>query len=287
MESCKAAGVKTVGEYAFSNCESLKELELADGLETIGEYAFSDCKLLSAIELGDGIKYVDSYAFFNCHGVETITLADSLEFIGEAAFANCHKVKTLELPTELKVLSTGAFSGCTDLETVTIGEKVETFGSAVFSGTKLENLASNEDVFYVGGWAVKCNDSNITSLTKLKDGTYGIADYAFMGLEKLESVSLKGIKYVGNASFASCSKLWDVKFDQELIILGDNAFRVCPALKQVTFTDTESSPSKLTTIGSYAFYDCTVLHEANINLPKSITTIGTYSFNNTDRKSVV
>ena len=281
MESCKAAGVKTVGEYAFSNCESLKELELADGLKTIGEYAFSDCKLLSAIELGDGIKYVDSYAFFNCHGVETITLADSLEFIGEAAFANCHKVKTLELPTELKVLSTGAFSGCTDLEAVTIGEKVETFGSAVFSGTKLESNASTEPIFYVGGWVVKCNEANITSLTKLKDGTYGIADYAFMGLENLESVSLKGIKYVGNASFASCSKLWDVKFDQELITLGDNAFRICPALKQVTFTDTETNPSRLTTIGSYAFYDCTVLHEANINLPKSITTIGTYSFNNT------
>ena len=281
LESCKAAGVKTVGEYAFSNCESLRELELADGVETIGEYAFSDCKLLSAIELGNGIKYVDNYAFFNCHGVETITLAGSLEFIGEAAFANCEKVKTLALPAELKVLSTGAFSGCTALETVTIGEKVESFGSAVFSGTRLEALASNEQIFYVGGWAVKCNDGTVTSLTKLKDGTYGIADYSFTGLEKLETVSLKGIKFVGNAAFASCPKLWDVKFDQELLTVGEHSFRACPVLRQVTFTDDEDLPAKITTIGSYAFYDCTVLHEANINLPKSITTIGTYSFNNT------
>lgn len=87
-----------------------------------------------------------------------------------------------------------------------------------------------------------------------------------------------------------------IKFDDDVIAIGDNAFNGTP-LKTISlpqsvtyigeeaFGDCEdletiNFPEGLTSIGYDAFYDCVKLTE--INLPESLTYIGTYAFGGCD-----
>ena len=56
--------------------------------------------------------------------------------------------------------------------------------------------------------------------------------------------------------------------------IGDEAFRSCHSLTEITIGDS------VTTIKGWAFYDCTGLTE--ITIPDSVTTIEEYAFYNCD-----
>ena len=41
------AGVGSISDYAFSDCENLKKVEIAEGITGIGAQAFADCTSLT------------------------------------------------------------------------------------------------------------------------------------------------------------------------------------------------------------------------------------------------
>lgn len=264
------SGVTSVGEYAFSNCGALKSVSFGDSLKTVGEYAFSDCTSMTSADLGASVESIDMYAFYNCHAMSELDLGEKLLTIGDSAFSNCIALTELKLPETLTDIGMKAFYGSTAIETVTVGDSLRRIGNEAFRGTKIEGEAG--DIFYLGGWVVACNDKNITSI-ELREGTYGIADYAFSYCTKIERISLSGIKYVGYASFGGCSVLWDVAFDDALIELGKYAFASCPKLTDVYLGDATE------TIGDFAFYDCSSLF--NMDIPDTVWEIGANAFNNT------
>ena len=81
--------VKTIGESAFFNCESLTSITLPEGLETIGDSTFSWCNNLTSITLPEGLKTIEDRAFIGCESLTSITLPEGLETVGKSAFYRC------------------------------------------------------------------------------------------------------------------------------------------------------------------------------------------------------
>ena len=68
--------VTTIGERAFSNCDSLTSIVIPDSVTTIGNYAFRFCNSLTSILIPDSVTTIGKYAFYSC---------DSLTIYCEAA----------------------------------------------------------------------------------------------------------------------------------------------------------------------------------------------------------
>ena len=43
----KGLPVTSIGDYAFSDCDSLESIQISNGVTSIGDYAFDDCDLLT------------------------------------------------------------------------------------------------------------------------------------------------------------------------------------------------------------------------------------------------
>lgn|GEM_PF-1791943 len=48
-------GVTEIGELAFNNCESLKEITIPDSVTKIGDYAFNNCESLKEVTIPDSV----------------------------------------------------------------------------------------------------------------------------------------------------------------------------------------------------------------------------------------
>lgn len=270
-----ASGVQTIGEYAFSNCTNLQSVDFSASIESVDQYAFADCTSLTSIEL-PGAKKLASYSFLNCSAVETLNLGTKLESIGVGAFTGLVKITKVVIPDSATSIGESSFAMCELLDDITIGSGVTSIGPYAFYGTKLYNDA--EGIVYIGGWAIFAKNRDLASITPkantaLREGTYAIADAAFIELQNLSVVELSGIKYIGKQAFAKCPKFYQFISDGALESIGDAAFYSDIMLYSVTVG------GSLKKIGNNAFQDCATL--LNMDLPDSLTEIGSYAFRNT------
>ena len=78
-------GVKTVGEDAF-NKSNLMKIVCPKTLEYIGDYAFSYCSKLTDIDINEGIISIGSSAFYECSSLITIDIPASCLTISSGPF---------------------------------------------------------------------------------------------------------------------------------------------------------------------------------------------------------
>lgn len=112
---------QTLGNYAFFECESLKEITLPEGLTSIGVRAFYGCTKLWSIKLPDTLTTVRELAFANCDALLTIDFGQGLTSIGINAFYNCDSLTEIKLPTSLKSIPASCFAGCVSLTKIDFG----------------------------------------------------------------------------------------------------------------------------------------------------------------------
>ena len=180
-------GVTSIGECAFNNCVSLKTITLPDGLTSIGESAFSDCKSLETIIIPEGVTSIGEGTFSGCYELKTITLPDGLTSIGESAFSDCEALKTIDIPKGVTIIGEHAFSDCKLLKTITIPKGVTGIGKGTFSGCEaLETITISEGVTSIG----ECAFNNCVSLKTitLPDGLTSIGESAFVGCQSLNQL---------------------------------------------------------------------------------------------------
>ena len=89
--------IKVIPRFAFSDCSSLKIVNLPEGIETL-EYMSFGCNSgekstrISSIRLPNTLKRIESNAFTENHHLTTITIPENVEYIGTNAFANCNNL---------------------------------------------------------------------------------------------------------------------------------------------------------------------------------------------------
>jgi hypothetical protein len=87
-QACLPNTVKSLGEYAFSGCIELVNINLGNGVETINSYAFNRCEKLENINLGTSLTALGDFAFFECIALKSIAIPDATTLIGKGAFLN-------------------------------------------------------------------------------------------------------------------------------------------------------------------------------------------------------
>lgn len=108
--------------------------------------------------------------------------------------------------------------------------------TSIGSGVSIFNIILREKDLFVRD---KSSYSKVTSVV-IPGSVTNIADHAFYGYDKLESVTLsKGIKRIGEAAFAFTS-LTEVTIPDSVVFIGDNAF-FKTGITEITIPDSVTS----------------------------------------------
>lgn len=151
LERVEVLGGRTLGENAFFECATLKEVTLPEGLETVGVRAFFGCEKLWSVTLPDTVSAVRESAFAGCDSLLSATLGVSLTTLGINAFLNCDSLTSIVLPDTLTALPSSAFSGCASLEIADLGG-VKTVGAQAFRGCRaLKTVIADGEVDFAEG----------------------------------------------------------------------------------------------------------------------------------------
>lgn len=104
--------VTEITNNMFERCQNLEHIYLHDGLKSIGDYAFQDCNSLGGITLPNSVTKIGKGCFSHCEYLkEGVTLSDAITEIPEEAFADCGYLHEIKLPAELKRIGYRAFCG--------------------------------------------------------------------------------------------------------------------------------------------------------------------------------
>ena len=120
-----------IEDGAFGGCKRLVQVDTHDGIRRVGVDAFSDCTSLRRINLKSAVE-IGLEAFYNCYNLESVEFGDRLEIIGDAAFSRCSSLKTpLKLPPNITI-GICAFFKCKRLADIELSERIETIGVRTF-----------------------------------------------------------------------------------------------------------------------------------------------------------
>ena len=193
--------VTTGAPWHDSHSASVKKLVVEDGITSIGNDAFSDCESLVSAELAEGITSIGDGAFTGCYDLEKINIPNSVTSIGYDAFDSCWTLPSLELPSGLSKLESSAVS-FTAFKELTIPHGVKVVDS--YLATYNDNLTTVtleegvEEIWHRAFWGCeKLNNITIPRSVKKIEGE------AFLECTSLKSVTISKNCNVASDAFPS------------------------------------------------------------------------------------
>lgn len=103
-------GIISIGSYAFSYCNNLKDFTIPSSVQSVGSFAFAGAGLTSVV-IPQGVTKIQNATFSDCLALEEVTIAeDSVTNIGYNAFANCESLRKITIPTSVSEIDSTAFS---------------------------------------------------------------------------------------------------------------------------------------------------------------------------------
>ena len=177
--------------------------------------------------------------------------------IGYRAFTSCYGLTSIEIPASVTSIGDRAFYYCPGLTSIEIPSSVTSIGEFAFSAC-----------------------SGLTSVT-IGNGVTSIEEYAFHNCRGLTSIEIpSSVTSIGWGAFENCDGLTS-------IVVGDgnsvydsrgNCNAIIETASNTLIIGCKNTiiPSSVTSIGGYAFYDCTGL--TSIVIPEGVTIIGDWAF---------
>ena len=289
--------VTSIGESAFSDCSSLTSVTINSDAIVNKTYTYYDefywvnlsnifgSQVVNYI-IGDDVKGIGEYAFYGCSSIASVTIPNSVTKIGDYAFSRCSSLLSVTIPESVTSIGISAFSGCSSLTSplynahcfaymppalkgaYTISDGIKQIsGGAFYDCSSLTSITIPNSVTSIGERAFYyC--SSLTSIT-IPNSVTNIGSYAFSGCTFAES------NFVNNSNLnAEENNYWGAELvDRELdglLIRNDTVIDCRPSVTMVTI------PDYVTSIGDFAFYDCSSL--TSITIPNSVTSIGDFAF---------
>jgi uncharacterized repeat protein (TIGR02543 family) len=249
--------------------------QLKEGITGIADYAFAGCQGFTAVTLPDVVT-IGECAFYGCTNLMDFRAGKALTYIGKNAFVYCTILRNVYVrDSQLKVIEDGAFYNCQRLSSMDLPDTVETIGSLAFTDTAFK--ASIDGVIYVDNWAVGSKSQYIQNIT-IKDGTVGIADYAFFNCQFIMMVEFpSSLEKIGRGSFLLCNIIFIEQFPENLREIDDYAFYACESANFGIDNDLNLVlPDSLERIGRSAFYNAGFMY--GLEISGSCKYIGDYAF---------
>ena len=312
------SSLQILEQGAFSRT-GLTEVVIPDGVTSIGAWAFDNSPSLARVTIGKSVTSIGNLAFEGCTGLKTVINHSSLNIakgstnngyvayyadeviniqngsiVGDFAFAVKDSVNILTaylgssteiiLPANYRgenyVIGESAFRYCSGLASVTIPASVTSIGDRAFQGcSSLTEIAIPASVTSIGHYAF----SHCSGLTEIAipAGVTSISNWAFYGCSGLECIVVEAgntvydsrencnaiIETATNTLLAGCK---NTIIPVGVTSIGDYAFEDCTGLTEIAI------PAGVTSIGERAFSHCSGLTE--IAIPASVTSIGDWAF---------
>jgi len=308
--------VKSISNYAFRYCKSLKEFKFHEGLETIGVGAF-DGTALTEITLPKSLKWCN--AGLRSGTLKKVTFADGIEEIPQSCLESVNNLEEVVIPESVKSINNYAFRYCRSLKKFKFHEGLETIGVGAFDGTALTEITLPKSLTWCNGGLRSGTLKKVT----FTDGIEKIPQSCLESANNLEEVVIpESVKTIDDYAFRYCKSLKKIEFHEGLETIGNGAFdnsglveitlpkslKTCihpfrtQTLKKVTFADgieaipshcLENSsgleevilPDSVTAIDNNAFgYTSSLRH---IDLPSGLTTISANAFENSGLRDIV
>lgn len=222
---------------------SIKSVKIPGTIKSIGSYAFSECEDLQTVEIQEGVQLIGSSAFQKCTSLESVTIPGSVSVIEDSTFAGCEKLGSVIISSGITTIKSDAFSLCTNLNSLNIPNSVTKIEDGIAYGCislKSIQVASDNTVYSSQNGVVY--NKNKTALVLYPCGN-----------ESVLFAIPSGIKVINNCAFMSASHLSKITFPEGLQKIADGAFLGCNNLNNVQV------PSTVTSLGKYAFANCSAL----------------------------
>ncbi len=259
------------GELLLISADSdIVEAEIPAGVHEIANCAFSYCEQLKKVHMADTVVSIGMLAFSHCPALSEITLSEGLQIIRDAAFQKCTSLKEIVFPDGINEIDAGAFQDCDAIRYAAIGsETAKALGKSGYS-FRVADLPYEMKYQYPETEAVleliRVLDQEITSAT-IPEGINIIGGSVFKACEKLTEITIPGsVTEIGDYAFSACENLTDITISEGVTKIGDHAFSTCKNLTEITI------PGGVTEIGDYAFSHCKKLKAFSI--PASVKKIG-------------
>lgn len=283
--SIEYAWTDKIPDQAFSRCDNLLTVQIADGIKEIGMGSFQNCTNIKKIVIPESVQTIGSSAFRMCKSLEDVTIPQSV-ITAKSPFSGCEMLKTagpiggnynlkfgwektipreafaygsftdIYIPDSIEQIEALAFERCSSLSHIVIaGEKTRISG-AIFP--KCPNLISAGPI---GG------NYNIEYASEEQ------AKKMFAGANALTTVVLPdSMEKLPSGMFGGCSSLINVKLPANLKEIDVGAFRGCKSLEKIVI------PAEVTTIALNSFPECDQLTEVYFkgNAPQVYELNGTY-----------
>ena len=290
--------VKLINKDAFFGCNITGTLSL-DNARAVGDFAFANNKSIKELILPETLQSIGEYTFYGNTKLEKVTVkADKVKY-GPYVFSECTSLTEIEM--NANVIPTGAFYGAEKLSKVIIGRDVASIGEFAFGDTAITAFdvaegnatykAQTDKSYLVSAdgktlllvaprvsGEFKLTDKNITTVGRGAFSSNGrltsiilpnvtvLEDYAFAYCDRVEKIELGKLTHIGEyaffktgiktlPSFEGVSEIGKYAFGYTAItsvtipdgmIIGEGAFCECSKLQTVVIGDD-------VTIGKAAF----------------------------------
>ena len=249
--------VTSIGDGAFSECNSLKSINIPDTVTRIGRSAFEDCYSLTSINIPPSLTTIEDGTFLGCHSLRNTNIPDTVTSIEDYAFSECNSLKNINIPNGVTRIGDSAFFNCNSLISITIPSSVIAIGMNPFGGCHADLKNESKALIYEHNILFNKDKTTIISY-RAKDANYVIPDSvtsiqacAFLGCNSLTSIIIPdSVTSIEACAFFGCNSLTSINVSNSVISIGVNAFEGCISLKSINI------PDSVTGIGGNAFRKC-------------------------------
>lgn len=247
--------VTKIPDYAFHNCENLKNYNIPNSVTAIGDYAFYRCASIKGnLIIPNSVTTIGSSAFYLCFNLTDLTLPNSLTTIKNGAFCECTGLTYVKLPDSLTEIADGIFSKCSNLRGVEIPNSVTSIGDSSFNNCRaLKSIGIPNTVTSIDNSAFY--NCDLLTEVVLPEALTIIGNEAFGNCDILEKVTMhNSLTSIGNQAFVTCPKLTSINIPGSVTTIGEEAFMSCKGLKEIVFEDGYAELN----IGSNLFYNAPI-----------------------------
>ena len=260
------SGTGAMKDYGYSANQSpaynnlkVKKVVIEKGVTNIGNWAFSECNSLTSITIPGNVESIGESAFYSCDNLTDVTLQDGVKSIGRSAFIWCNKLTNIVLPNSITSIEGFAFKDCTSLTSITIPDGVTSIGDyAFYKCTGLTSITIPDSVTSIGRYAFY-DCSSLTSIT-IPDSVTSIRKGAFENCSSLKSITIPdSVTSIGAMAFDSCSNLKTISLSCKSSLkksdFGEQADLVSYT-NQHLLTKTEAKDATCTEDGNKEYWTC-------------------------------
>ena len=284
--------------YAAFPYLSLTNVIIGDNVKNIPNFAFIACSRLTSITIPDSVTSIGNGAFGYCSGLTGVTIGKGVTSIGDSAFNGCPKLVEVINNSNLDIATGSSANGYVGYYALTVKKG----GTSELINKDDYLFYSYKNINFLLGYA--CNASELTLPNNYNGQNYRIYNYAFSGCRGLTNVTIgNGVTSIGDSAFSGCRGLTSITIPNSVTSIGGDAFYNCSGIESLVVTtgnkkyhsvnnciiETETKKliigcktsiipldDSVTSIGNYAFYNCSGLK--SVTIPDSVTSIGNSAF---------